>query len=138
MPRWGVRFPRGDTPSGESPPDGYGDGFGQIWVYDTIASTLTLLFESPSRTVLELPDNMAVSPKKSVLLCEDGPFDNYMRGVTPQGEIFNFASNEIPQRKQEEFAGATFTPDGQVLFVNIQASSALSFAIWGPWEKGAL
>ena len=127
----------GDTPPGESPPDGYGDGFGQIWVYDTVSSTLTLLFESPSRTVLELPDNMAVSPKKSVLLCEDGPVENYMRGVTPQGEIFDFALNAIPQRMQEEFAGATFTPDGQALFVNIQASSALSFAIWGPWERGA-
>ncbi|MGI8707399.1 MAG: alkaline phosphatase PhoX, partial [Actinomycetota bacterium] len=128
----------GDTPAGESPPAGYGDGFGQIWVYDTVASTLTLLFESPSRSVLELPDNMAVSPKKSVLLCEDGPVENYMRGVTPQGEIFDFALNAIPQRMGEEFAGATFTPDGRVLFVNIQAGSALSFAIWGPWEKGAL
>ena len=100
-------------------------------------AALTLLFESPSRTVLELPDNMAVSPKRSVLLCEDGPVENYMRGVTPQGEIFDFALNAIPERMQEEFAGATFTPDSQVLFVNIQASSALSFAIWGPWEKGA-
>ena len=25
----------GDTPPGEPPPAGYGDGFGQLWVYDT-------------------------------------------------------------------------------------------------------
>ena len=31
----------------------------------------------------------------------------------------------------DEFAGATSTPDGKVLFVNIQASSGLTFAIWG-------
>ena len=32
----------------------------------------------------------------------------------------------------------TFTPDGKVLFVNIQASSGLTFAIWGPWKRGVL
>ena len=63
----------GDTPPGEPPPAGYGDGFGQLWVYDTGEATLTLLFESPSRTVLELPDNLCISPRKCSLLCEDGP-----------------------------------------------------------------
>lgn len=128
----------GDTPAGESPPSGYGDGFGQIWVYDTADSTLTLLFESPSRSVLELPDNMTISPQGSALLCEDGPVENFLRGITPDGEIFDFALNAIENRQGEEFAGSTFTPDGEVLFVNIQASSGLTFAIWGPWEKGAL
>lgn len=128
----------GDTPAGEPPPSGYGDGFGQIWVYDTAASTLTLMFESPSRTVLELPDNMTISPQGSVLLCEDGPTENYLRGITPDGGIFDFALNAIPQRQKEEFAGSTFSPDGKVLFVNIQAESGTTFAIWGPWEKGAL
>jgi secreted PhoX family phosphatase len=128
----------GDTPNGETPPAGYGDGFGQLWVYDTQAETLTLLFESPSRTVLELPDNLCISPQKSALLCEDGPTENFLRGVTPAGDIFDFARNVIPRREGDEFAGATFTPDGQVLFVNIQASSGLTFAIWGPWSSGAL
>jgi len=128
----------GDTPSGETPPAGYGDGFGQLWAYDTQAETLTLLFESPSRTVLELPDNLCISPQKSALLCEDGPTENFLRGITPAGDIFDFARNMIPRREGEEFAGATFTPDGEVLFVNIQASSGLSFAIWGPWSSGAL
>jgi len=35
----------------------------------------------------------------------------------------------------EEFAGATFSPDGGTLFVNIQASRAVTFAIWGPWGR---
>ncbi|MGH2735469.1 MAG: alkaline phosphatase PhoX, partial [Actinomycetota bacterium] len=105
----------GDTPAGETAPAGYGDGFGQLWVYDTHGSTLTLLFESPSRTVLELPDNMCISPQKSSLLCEDGPIENFMRGITPQGEIFDFARNVIPRREGDEFAGATFSPDGHTL-----------------------
>jgi secreted PhoX family phosphatase len=107
-------------------------------VYDTTAETLTLLFESPSRTVLELPDNLCISPQKSALLCEDGPIENFLRGITPAGEIFDFARNVIPRREGEEFAGATFSPDGRVLFVNIQASTGLTFAIWGPWGRGAL
>ena len=128
----------GDTPAGEPPPAGYGDGFGQLWAYDTRQGTLTLLFESPSRTVLELPDNLCISPRKCSLLCEDGPTENYLRGVTPDGKIFDFALNAIAGRQQEEFAGSTFTPDGKVLFVNIQASSGVTFAIWGPWKRGVL
>jgi secreted PhoX family phosphatase len=129
----------GDTPPGEpGPTGGYGRGYGQLWVYDTRRATLTLLFESPSRTVLELPDNMCISPQGSSLLCEDGPVENLLRGVTPDGAIFNFALNAIGGRMQEEFAGSTFTPDGKVLFVNLQAASGITFAIWGPWKKGAL
>jgi secreted PhoX family phosphatase len=33
----------------------------------------------------------------------------------------------------DEFAGSTFSPDGGTLFVNIQASAGMTFAIWGPW-----
>jgi uncharacterized protein len=128
----------GDKPAGEPAPAGFGDGFGQLWVYDPAQETIKLLFESPSRSVLELPDNLCISPQKSSLLCEDGPVENFMRGVTPAGEIFDFARNTIPRREGDEFAGATFSPDDQVLFVNIQASSGLTFAIWGPFAEGAL
>jgi hypothetical protein len=38
-------------------------------------------------------------------------------------------------RFNDEFAGATFSPDGHTLFVNIQAGRGLSFAIWGPWQS---
>ena len=43
-----------------------------------------------------------------------------------------------------EFAGATFSPDGEVLFVNIQGNgptvpgSGMTCAITGPWRRGAL
>ena len=129
----------GDTPPGEpGPATGYGRGYGQVWVYDTRAETLTLLFESPSRLVLELPDNLCLSPRGSTLLCEDGPVENFLRGLTPGGEIFDFARNVIPRREGDEFAGATFTPDGKVLFVNVHGATSNAFAIWGPWRKGVL
>jgi secreted PhoX family phosphatase len=41
-----------------------------------------------------------------------------------------------------ELAGATFSPDGSTLFVNIQGGaepgSGLTAAITGPWRRGPL
>ena len=50
------------------------------------------------------------------------------------------SSPEPPQlpgsgASDDEFAGSTFSPDGHTLFVNIQASAGMTFAIWGPWER---
>jgi len=128
----------GATPEGYEAPDGFGDGFGQVWVYDTRRETLTLLFESPTPDVLDLPDNMAVSPRGSVLLCEDGEPFNYLRGINRRGQIFDFALNAMRGSVEEEFAGATFSPNGKTLFVNIQFETGRTFAIWGPFGRGAL
>ena len=70
-------------------------GVGQVWEFrpDGDGGTLTLIFESPGAAVLDAPDNLAVSPQGSILLCEDGDDDQYMRGVTLDGEIFDFALN---------------------------------------------
>jgi secreted PhoX family phosphatase len=69
-----------------------------------------------------------------MILCEDGDDEQFLRGLTQRGEIFNFALNV---HNDSEFAGATFSPDGETLFVNIQ-SPGITFAISGPWEDGAL
>jgi uncharacterized protein len=114
---------------------GYGNGYGQIWAYDTGGQTLTLVFESPGPDVLDLPDNLEISPRGSLVLCEDGTVDNYIRGLTAAGKLFDFAENLFSPR--EEFAGATFSPNGNTLFVNMQASNGLTYAIWGAFRKGA-
>jgi uncharacterized protein len=117
---------------------GFGDGFGQVWVYDIKTETITLLFESPGQAVLDLPDNITMSPRRnSVLLCEDSSGANFLRGLTQGGEIFDFALNQYPGSTGDEFAGATFSPDGRTLFVNLQATG-VTFAIWGPWNRGQL
>ncbi len=51
------------------------------------------------------------------------------------GNYGDLALNRLPNRTNDEFAGSTFSPDGQTLYVNIQASNGMSFAIWGPWER---
>ena len=116
--------------------DGGDAGRGQVWSYrpDADGGLLTLVFESPGPEVLEHPDNLCVSPRGGILLCEDGDGQNFVRGLTPEGRLFDFALNI---ESDSEFAGSTFSPDGQTLFLNIQNPGA-TFAIWGPWERGAL
>lgn len=140
---WGGRVYIASTQGGGPFPEtagrsGFGGGWGQVWVYDTRAETLTLLFESPNQDTLDLPDNITVSPRrKSVLLCEDSSGANFLRGLTQNGLIFDFCENRFRGNFGDEFAGATFSPDTQTLFVNLQGSGA-TFAIWGPWQRGLL
>jgi uncharacterized protein len=127
--------------------DGGNAGFGQIWEYRPLgpdSGWLRLIFESPGVEVLSSPDNLTVSPRGGLVLCEDGGEDTqYLRGLTRDGRIFDFAAFLVNDR---EWAGATYGPDGETLFVNIQGDTSsggdgdlgYTFAIWGPWEAGAL
>jgi len=120
--------------------DGYGNGNGQVWAYHTRSRTLSLVYESPGPDVLDFPDNVTTSPRGTLVVCEDNVNDNYLRGLTPEGELFDIALNRLKSstgtdRSNDEFAGSTFSPDGHTLFVNIQASRGMTFAIWGPWAK---
>jgi hypothetical protein len=96
---------------------------------------LHLLFESPNRTVLDFPDNVTTSPRGTLIVCEDHDQDNFLRGLTRSGQLITIAQNIMAGRTGDEFAGSTFSPDGETLFVNIQATNGLTFAIWGPWES---
>jgi secreted PhoX family phosphatase len=130
---------------------------GHVWQYvpgpeegrggDGDMGLLRLIFESPGTSVLDSPDNITVSPRGGLVLCEDGGGDQWLRGMSRGGQIFDFARNLL---NDNEFAGACFSPDGHTLFVNIQGAtsgdptdsevkgSGLTLAIWGPWAKGAL
>jgi secreted PhoX family phosphatase len=112
-------------------------GLGQVWEYRPRGSSggqLILVFESEDADLLEKPDNITVSPRGGLLLCEDGGGTDFLRGVNPEGQIFDFARNDL---NNAEFAGATYSPDGDTLFVNIQ-TPGITFAITGPFEKGVL
>jgi secreted PhoX family phosphatase len=118
---------------------------GQIWKYEPRnkdEGRLTLLFESPSREILDMPDNICLQPKSDLLfICEDSDYigagatpENFMRILTPDGRIADFARNITPNFISSEFAGSTFSRDGKTLFVNLQSVGA-TFAIWGDWDK---
>ena len=122
--------------------DGYGNGHGQVWAYHTRSRTLSLVYESPGPDVLDFPDNVTTSPRGTLVVCEDNTNDNYLRGLTPDGDLFDIALNRLVSslpgnapRFNDEFAGSTFSPDGHTLFVNIQAGRGMTFAIWGDWRK---
>jgi secreted PhoX family phosphatase len=118
---------------------------GQVWQYHIGRRELQLVFESPSVDVLNSPDNICVSPRGGIVICEDGSGVNHVRGLTQDGRIFDLIRNDL---SGSEFAGACFSPQGRTLFVNIQGETrplenpggdkGLTFAIWGPWEDGAL
>jgi hypothetical protein len=122
-------------------------GEGQIWEYDPAEDRLRLVYESPDVNVLDSPDNICVSPRGGLVLCEDGGGAEFVHGLTVDGQIFRFAQNNVVLNGERngivgdfrsgEFAGATYSPDGKWLFFNIQ-QPGITFAVTGPWGSGAL
>jgi uncharacterized protein len=120
---------------------------GQVWELDPVTQRLRLVYESPGVGILNMPDNICVSPRGGLVLCEDGDGTAFVHGLTVDGSIFQFIRNCAviePGRGRRagdfsgsELAGATFSPNGEWLFINMQ-SPGITFAITGPWADGAL
>jgi secreted PhoX family phosphatase len=121
-------------------------GAGQLWQYTPRGKDggdLKLIFESPGADVLDAPDNLVVVPDTGdVLLQEDGGGEQFVRGVTTRGEIYDFAKTVL---NGTEFCGGCFSPDGKTFFVSQQGNRhpsqpsddsdrALTYAIWGPFD----
>lgn len=122
---------RGDGPDAEDEEDrSAGKHSGQIWKYDPGRKCIELvvMFNEP----YDQPDNITVSPHGFALACTDGDDDQWLVGINDQGDTFPFALNKL---NEEELAGATFSPFGDTLFVNIQGPPGLTLAIWGPWRR---
>jgi hypothetical protein len=116
---------------------------GQIWRLRASARTgaanersepgmLELFVEPNNATVVENADNITVSPWGDLIVCEDGPGQQFLLGVTPAGQIYKLARNAL---NGSELAGATFSPDASTLFVNIQHPHGFTLAINGPWKR---
>jgi secreted PhoX family phosphatase len=123
-------------------------GLGQVWEYTPRGrdgGNLELVYESTSAEDLEAPDNLVVVPATGDLfLQEDGGGDNYVRGVTQRGFIYDFARTVL---NDSEFCGGCFSPDGRTFFVNQQGGregdplnpapevAGVTYAIWGPFGE---
>ena len=129
-------------------------GEGQVFEYNPFAETIKLIYNSTAAADCENPDNINVTPRGGLLLCEDnsGATSNdgeRLLGLRLNGGIYTFAKNNIVLQsaynsvvgagdyRQNEWAGACYSPDGKWLFVNIQ-TPGVTFAITGPWELGEL
>jgi secreted PhoX family phosphatase len=126
-------------------------GLGQIWEYaphGRDGGMLRLVYESTSADDLQAPDNLVVVPHTGdVWVQEDGAGEQFVRGVTREGEIYDFASTIL---SSSEFCGGCFSPDGDTFFLNQQgdrlgagetpetqpnADRGFTFAIWGPFRR---
>jgi uncharacterized protein len=74
---------------------GYGNGTGQVWAYRIEEQVLELVFQSPGAAVLDFPDNVTTSRRGTLILCEDSAGDNFLRGLTRQGQLFDIALNRL-------------------------------------------
>ena len=135
---------------------------GTIWELDMATQRMRCIYSSPSPLVGNMGDNLTVSPRNAILICEDAStaatdsfgFGQRLMGLDGNGDPYIFAKNNIVltstqlgaagktaslagDHRANEFAGACFDPTGRYLFVNIQ-TPGITFAITGPWAKGPL
>lgn len=105
---------------------------GQIFRLRPARDELQLFFESTSIEQFNYGDNLTVAPNGHLVVCEDQyteKVSNHLRGVSPDGVAYPLGRLHA----QTELAGACFSPDGKVLFVNAY-SPAMTLAITGPWR----
>jgi len=124
---------------------------GYVLEYNPGREKIWMVYESPGHDHFSGPDNIVVSPRGSLLICEDRLSSNTsaqnIAGLTREGEFFQFCQVN-PRLKgryeghnlsdtvlKSEWAGATFSLDGEWLFMNIY-NPGLTVAVTGPWQKG--
>jgi uncharacterized protein len=96
---------------------------------------LQLFVESRGKAMLDFGDNLTVAPTGHLVVCEDQYTEvvaNRLIGVTPAGTTYVLGA----LKAQTELAGACFSPDGRILYVNVY-SPARTLAITGPWQRMA-
>ena len=73
-----------------------------------------------------------MTPQGHLVVCEDktGNRMNYLRGIAPSGQVYALGRLSM----DTELAGACFSPDGQVLFVNAY-HPGITLAIRGRWDQ---
>lgn len=117
---------------------------GQVFAYDPGAETLTLVTQVVDRAVLSMPDNVTMAPWGDLVVAEDnydrGVRSQYVRGIRPDGSVYDILRNrhddpEGPRATAPgaEFAGCCFSPDGNILFVNLQGPENVTLAVSGDW-----
>lgn len=143
-----------DIPANATPHDG------QLWYYDFREATLTLVAYFPYNPVLHTetpdweralghsldlafdgPDNVHVSPYGSLILAEDGSTAQHTLAWSRKYGAQAIVRNRIVLERSDEggnvygeMTGPCFSPDGRILFVNVQEPGH-TFAIRGPWAR---
>ena len=93
---------------------------------------LELIAEADASSLLTNADNLTMAPWGDLIVCEDSVDDlhNGLVGIRPDGTQYFIAYNAY---SRSELAGVCFSPDGSILFVNIQYPG-MTVAITGDWQ----
>jgi len=131
---------------------GGGAKFGQIMRYRPSAKEgqpgerdepgkLQLFVQPGDKSVMMMPDNIAIAPWGHLMVCEDKADAggvNYLKGVTAEGRVYTIGRQAAPGSSDvganSELAGACFSPDGSTLFINVYGPGT-TLAISGPWAR---
>jgi uncharacterized protein len=143
-------------------------GEGQVFEFDPRRKTIKLIYDSPSADELDNPDNITVTPRGGLLLCEDAAGNQFtagerLIGLTLDGHTFTFALNNMDvnvlSAANIAAAGKSVQPAGifnatlgytQQEWAGAHYSPdgkwllvniqtpGITFAITGPWDKGPL
>ncbi len=94
---------------------------------------LTLIAEASHSSLLKNCDNLTMAPWGDLIVCEDTDDASNcgLVGIRPDGTQYLLAYNAW---SDSELAGVCFSPDGKIMFLNIQYPG-MTLAITGPWSS---
>jgi len=124
---------------------------GCVFEYEPGREIIRLIFESSGHELISGPDNIIMSPRGSLVICEDRvtlhSASQKILGLNNQGTLFafcqvnpdldgSFGGHDLRATAlKSEWAGVTFSLDGNWLFCNI-FNPGVTLAINGPWQEG--
>lgn len=123
---------------------------GNVFEYSPRTETVRVMYESPGHDQFSGPDNLVVSPRGNLVVCEDRVTSNSVgqsiAGVSKDGVLHKFCQID-PElagawngldlgrtARRSEWAGVCFSADGSWMFANIY-SPGITVAITGPWDR---
>lgn len=110
---------------------------GQIWRLDPVGpdgGRLTLVAQEEGEGLFINPDNLTVAPFGGLVIAEDNDGPNHLHWVRPNGEVTPLARNAF-EGGVSEFCGVCFSPDGKVMFANLQEPGFTLAAVSGPFDR---
>ena len=127
---------------------GGGAAAGYIFEYFPRTERIRLIYESQGHREFSGPDNLIVSPRGNLVVCEDrvtgDTLGQSLAGASRAGVLHKFCriapdlvgewqGVDLAPARDSEWAGACFSADGKWLFANIY-KPGITVAITGPWD----
>jgi len=104
----------GDAKNGDVNADGFAEGYGQVWEYRPGRDKLKLIYESTGGSALDSPDNVTITPRGGIVMCQDDASDidndvhplapgivnvNRLIGLVPGGEPLRVGGQRLQRQR---------------------------------------